>query len=98
MTLQIALSFASSNSLSDIVVLIAFGLFGYILKAASWPRIPLVLGLILGKQAEKYFTISYTNEGLGFLSRPAVIAMLILICFATLYPLIKRRRIDIEEE
>ncbi len=91
-------SFASSNSLSDIVVLIGFGVFGYILKAAGWPRIPLVLGLILGKQAEKYFTISYTNEGLSFLSRPAVIAILILICFVTLYPLIKRRRTEIEEE
>ena len=53
-------SFAANNSLSDIVTLIGVGLFGYVLKASDWPRIPLVLGLILGKQAEKYFTISFS--------------------------------------
>jgi TctA family transporter len=84
-------SFAANNSLSDIVTLIAFGLFGHVMKASDWPRIPLVLGLILGKQAEKYFTISFTNWGLGFLSRPAVIAMLVLSFFVSLYPLLRRK-------
>ena len=54
--------------------------------------VPLVLGLILGKQAEKYFTISFSNWGLGFLSRPAVIVMLALSFFVTVYPFFRKRK------
>uniref|UniRef100_A0A7C3RIX8 C4-dicarboxylate ABC transporter permease n=1 Tax=Dictyoglomus thermophilum TaxID=14 RepID=A0A7C3RIX8_DICTH len=46
-------SFAIRNSLYDVGVAIAFGLFGYFMRKHAFPSTPLILGLILGPMAEQ---------------------------------------------
>ncbi len=91
-------SFATNNSLGDIVVLAIFGTIGRAMKTFNWPRVPLILGLILGKQAEKYFTISVTSLGVGFLYRPVVVVMLVLVLFISLYPLLRKNKTIVGNE
>jgi putative tricarboxylic transport membrane protein len=58
---------------TDLLVLLVFGLLGWILKKLRWPRVPLVLGFILGPILDKYFFISYQAMGFGWLTRPGVL-------------------------
>jgi putative tricarboxylic transport membrane protein len=50
-------AYASNNHLGDLLVLVVFGLFGYLMIRCGWPRAPLVLGFVLGRIAENNFYI-----------------------------------------
>ncbi|MBI2986502.1 MAG: tripartite tricarboxylate transporter permease [Deltaproteobacteria bacterium] len=78
-------AFSANNDLLDLVVMILFGVFGYIAVLLDWPRPPLVLGLVLGRLAEKYLYISVGAFGLSFLLRPLVILILLLAVGAVVY-------------
>jgi TctA family transporter len=65
--------------------MLVFGLIGYIAVLLDWPRPPLILGLVLGRLAEKYLYISVGAFGLSFLLRPIVIVVLLLAASALLY-------------
>jgi TctA family transporter len=69
-------AYQGSRSFGDLVVLIAFGLIGWIMKQYGWARAPLILGYILGKLIEKYLFISVGRYQFEWLSRPAVMAIL----------------------
>jgi TctA family transporter len=57
-----------------------FGVIGFIMKRADWPRPPVILALVLGEILERSFQISTRiHEGPGWLGRPIVIILLLLI-------------------
>ncbi len=57
-----------------------FGVIGYIMKTAGWPRPPVILALVLGQILERSLQISTRiHEGYGWLSRPIVIGLLVVI-------------------
>ena len=65
--------------LEDVVTAYLFGLFGYFLKKYDWPRIPLVIALVLGPLFETNLHITLKLHALGqinFWGRP--IAMILL--------------------
>ncbi|MDE0212734.1 MAG: tripartite tricarboxylate transporter permease, partial [Deltaproteobacteria bacterium] len=69
-------SFLTTRDYGDLVVLIGFGLFAWVMKLAGWPRPPLVLGLVLGPVIGKYLFIStHAYNGFGWLARPGVILL-----------------------
>ena len=68
-------AYQGSSSFGDLVVLIAFGLIGWIMKQYGWARAPLILGYILGKLIEKYLFISMGRYQFEWLERPGVIAI-----------------------
>ena len=45
-------AYALNNIIDDVVVLLLFGVIGYLLVKARFPLAPLILGLILGDQIE----------------------------------------------
>lgn len=62
-----------------------FGVIGFFMKRGGWPRPPVVLALVLGEILERSFQISTRiHEGLGWLGRPIVIALLLII-FLTIF-------------
>ena len=72
----------SNLSLADIGFFAAAGLAGYIFKHMDWPRVPLVMGLILGGIAEPYFFAAWDRYGLTWLyERPIVAVLEVLILF-----------------
>lgn len=67
-------------SLGDVGFFAAAGMIGFVFKHLDWPRVPLVMGLILGKSAEPYFFASIDRYGATWLyDRPIVLALEVLI-------------------
>ena len=64
---------ALRQSLSDVWIMVAFGIVGFFMQQWGYPIAPLVLGAILGPLAEKYFLtsmISSGNDWTVFFTRP----------------------------
>jgi TctA family transporter len=74
-------AFACKERVEDIFVAFLFGIIGYYMKKHGWPRIPLVIALVLGKLFEMNFHITLRLSELGrvnFWTRPLVIMLLVL--------------------
>ena len=85
------------NNIFDVYVCMAFGVVGYLMKRYSFPAAPLILGVILGPLAERYFLTSlanYDNNLAIFVQRPisgTILGMSVaFIIWATLPGLIKK--------
>jgi putative tricarboxylic transport membrane protein len=85
-------SFTSNNHYGDIVVTLVFGAIGYLMVLAGWPRAPFVLGLVLGKIAENYLWISVARYDAAWLTRPVVLALIVIAVAVIVYPLFQARR------
>jgi len=83
MVLAMALTgtFAVNNTLTDVVIVIVFALFGYILVKLDFSLPPLVLGMVLGPLAENAMRQSLLMSGgsfLIFLTRPICLFFIII--------------------
>lgn len=66
-------AFGVRNNVADIYICLFFGLVGYAFRRADIPVPPLILGVILGPLAERYFLtsmLSYDNNVAIFFQRP----------------------------
>ncbi|MEY2936556.1 MAG: hypothetical protein RL033_7305 [Pseudomonadota bacterium] len=79
-------AYAVHNSTSDILIMLGFGVLGYVLKKLSYPLAPLVLALVLGDLAEASFrqsmllsqgslAIFYSNPLVGSLVTLALVML-----------------------
>jgi putative tricarboxylic transport membrane protein len=93
-------AYAVHNSTSDILLMLGFGVLGYVLKKLSYPLAPLVLALVLGDLAEASFrqsmllsqgslAIFYSNPLVGSLVTLALV-MLAWPALAALNGLLRR--------
>ena len=77
--------FAMNNRIFDVWILIAFGIFGYILKQLNIDLTPVILGYILGPIVEKYYRLGMISANGNFLdlfTRPvAAIFFIVSILF-----------------
>jgi putative tricarboxylic transport membrane protein len=80
----------ATQDFGDWVVLLIFGLVGYLMKRWAWPRPPIALGLVLGPFVERYLDLSVGLYGWSWLARPVVI-LLIMGILATFYRAIRQR-------
>jgi len=86
-------SFLTTRDYGDLVTLIGFGVFAWLMKLAGWPRPPLVLGLVLGPIIGKYLFIStHAYDGFGWLLRPGVILICLAMLISVAYGLIREQR------
>lgn len=85
-------AYAGSRSLASIGILAAVSVVGILMKWAGWARPPLILGAVLGSQAEGYLWLSMARYGWSWLLRPGVVALLVLLLATMLYPLYRDRR------
>ncbi len=83
----------ATRDFGDILTFGAFGLLGYLLKRYDWPRVPLIMGLVLGKLAEPYLFITVDRYGATFLwQRPVVLIINALIVISIIVPVYRRWR------
>jgi len=68
-----------NGAFGDWISLLVFGLIGWIMKLSGWSRPPMVLGFILGIIMENGLHIGSQTYGWGFLSRPIVVVIILLI-------------------
>lgn len=88
---------ATANPI-DMAMVLVIGSVAFVMKTAQWPRIPLLLGFILGKSAERYLTISLSRYGfVESISRPFVIFALLLAFLSLGYAVWRSRKSTIEE-
>jgi len=75
-------------SMGDWIACIIMGIIGFVMKRGGWPRPPLVLALILGPILENAYHISMrVHDGLGWVTRPIVLAIIGLIIITLFFSL-----------
>jgi putative tricarboxylic transport membrane protein len=66
-------SFAINNSIFGVVLMLVFGLIGYLMEENGFPVAPAILGMVLGAMLEEHFISSMIKSDgrfLGFFERP----------------------------
>jgi putative tricarboxylic transport membrane protein len=85
-------SYAVNNSLFDVLVMVVFGVVGYLMPKVGMPVAPVGFGLILGPILEENIRRSLIVNGTWwvFLQRPISLAMLLVSVAALVYPMLRR--------
>lgn len=76
-------AYQSTRHWGDLILFIAIGLLGWLMKQLDWPRAPLLIGFVLATSAERYLW-SMSRYGFEWLLNPGVIvigSMIILLIF-----------------
>jgi putative tricarboxylic transport membrane protein len=86
--------FSLNNSVSDIWVLLAFGVIGYGMMQLGFPLAPMILGVVLGPIAETNLSRSLaTSDDLShFFIRPWALFFLLLAVFSLAFPWYQAQR------
>lgn len=81
-------SFASSNSVWNIFVMIFFGVMGFFLKKVDIPPASMILGFVLGEMAENNFRSAFTMSrgSIGVFFRPLCLVFWGLLILMVVYP------------
>jgi TctA family transporter len=77
------------HRLEDVCLTFVCGIAGYYLKKHGWPRIPLVIALLLGKALETHLLITKQLYDLGrvdFLGRPVMFVLLLMLAINIVLP------------
>ena len=84
------------NNVTDLWLIIAFGVIGYGFEKLKFPIAPLVLGVILGPIAEEAFMntmISFSNDWTVFFTRPISGSIVAFTVIILLLPIIQHLRV-----
>jgi putative tricarboxylic transport membrane protein len=75
------------NSTFDVVMMLVFGVVGYVLKKTNYPLAPMVLAIVLGDKAEESFRQSLLASGgsLGVFFSNALVGSIMLLGFVVLF-------------
>ncbi|MBI2087850.1 MAG: tripartite tricarboxylate transporter permease [Deltaproteobacteria bacterium] len=84
-------AFAEKNAFEDLIIVLVFGMLGWVMVKLDWQRPPLLLGLVLGPLMENRLFLSTDNYGLAWLWRPRVLILFALTLFGIFYPVLKER-------
>lgn len=88
-------SFAANNSVIDVAIMAVAAAVGIACIKWNWPRIPLLLGIVLGGIAERYLFLSYSLFGWSWVTRPVVLGMWVALASVVgipIYKSIRKRR------
>jgi hypothetical protein len=64
--------FQTNRSMGDLILICALFGVGWFMKRYQWPRVPIILGLVLAEPLEKYMWLSLNTYGAAMLARPQV--------------------------
>lgn len=83
-------AFTTHNDALDIVVMLVFGLVGWVALRWDWPRAPLLLAFVLGSFTERYLFLSQQLYGWSWLGRPGVVVLIALSALGLVYSVRRR--------
>jgi putative tricarboxylic transport membrane protein len=72
-------AYSSTNSFSGVAIAGIFGIVGYQMIRHDFSRATLIIGLVLGRIAERNYNLSMLLFGPGFVFRPVTLAILFLV-------------------
>ncbi|MBI2752705.1 MAG: tripartite tricarboxylate transporter permease [Betaproteobacteria bacterium] len=85
-------AFAARNNITDVWLIVVFGVVGYLFERFRFPIAPLVLGVILGPLAETDFMttmISFNNDWTVFFTRPISGTVMAVAILTLVYPVFR---------
>ena len=88
-------AFAARNNITDVWLMVIFGIVGFLFERFRFPITPLVLGVILGPLAESAFMttmISYGNDWTIFFTRPVSGPVMAVAIITLIYPVFRHMR------
>ncbi|HEY7766281.1 MAG TPA: tripartite tricarboxylate transporter permease, partial [Aestuariivirgaceae bacterium] len=88
-------SLSIRNNITDLWLMIGFGVLGYFFERTAFPVAPLVLGVILGPLAEEAFMnsmISFQNDWTIFFTRPIAGTVMAFTLLVLLLPVFQQWR------
>jgi putative tricarboxylic transport membrane protein len=88
-------AYSARNSLTDLWMIVIFGVVGYLFERFRFPIAPMVLGIILGPIAETSFMtsmIAYQNDWTVFFTRPIAGTFMAFTILALAYPMYRQLR------
>lgn len=88
-------AFAARNNITDVWLMVIFGIVGYLFERFRFPITPLVLGVILGPLAESAFMttmISFGNDWTVFFTRPVSGPVMVIAIVTLVYPTLRQLR------
>ena len=86
-------SFAINNSIFGVVLMLAFGIVGYVMEDNGFPVAPAILGMVLGAMLEENFISSMIKADgrmLAFFERPIAGGLGVLTLAVFAIPLVRR--------
>jgi putative tricarboxylic transport membrane protein len=86
-------AYGQDQSITDVWVMLAFGVIGFVLRRYGFSPAPLVMGLVLGKMVEetlKQSLLIFDQNWLLFFSRPIVVTLFAVTLLSVCTPLIAR--------
>ncbi|HYR35936.1 MAG TPA: tripartite tricarboxylate transporter permease [Burkholderiales bacterium] len=86
-------SFAINNSIFGVVLMLAFGIVGYVMEENGFPIAPAILGMVLGAMLEENFISSMIKADgrlFAFFERPIAGALGVLTIAVFAVPLVRR--------
>ncbi|MCW2683782.1 MAG: Tripartite tricarboxylate transporter TctA family protein [Blastococcus sp.] len=87
-------AFSESNSFIEILLMLLFVALGVGCIRWDWPRVPLLLGFVLGPVLERYLFLSNSVFGSSWLTRPqflAIMGCVVLVLALPLFRLLRAR-------
>lgn len=72
-------AYTTSYALGDLLVALLAGVLGFAMKRFDYSRAALVIGFVLAPLLERNFLLALRIHGWGFLSRPIVVGLLVLL-------------------
>jgi TctA family transporter len=96
-------AFQESGQLGDLWVMLALGVFGWLLKSTGFPRAPFLIGFVLAIPLERYYFLTVNlYDGFGWLLRPWVLVFLAVlvvpVALAAVRTVRARRQVDYDDE
>ncbi len=85
-------AYMPSNSYADVLITIGFGLLGLAMKAYEYPRVVLLLVIVLAKPLEINFWMGLQYFGMAMFVRPIVLVFMLLIVITIGYSLYSSSR------
>jgi TctA family transporter len=85
--------YCSTDSYFSMILLVFFGLFGYVIRLLDIEAAPLAMGFIMGIYFEEYFRralIISKGDWITFIDKPISLSLLLLILFTLMIPLFKK--------
>ncbi len=88
-------SYSIGNNVGDVIVMLIFGVVGFLMKKFRYDGAPMVLALVLGPMLEENFRESLMlsrGDFSTFISRPISLAFLIVAALLLIIPIITQRK------
>ncbi len=88
-------AFVYKGRMEDVLLVFLFGIIGYLMKKYGWPRVTLIIAMVLGSLFETNFHITIKLHQVGrinFWTRPFVLILIVMTAMSLFLPYVKALR------